>query len=161
MTKVFLDTEFTSPCQHAELISLALVTEDGAELYAELSDYTRENVSTWAWENVMIHLSGDNRLTRAHLAEQIREFLRPYDRVEIWADCCSYDWVLFCELFGGSAGLPPNVFANPFDLLTLFVIKGYDPSVDRQEFSNVRGTRHHALMDAKVTRACFVRLSAH
>jgi hypothetical protein len=35
---VFLDTEFTDLTQGAELISLALVCEDGRYLYAELTD---------------------------------------------------------------------------------------------------------------------------
>ena len=108
MTAVFLDTEFTSPCQHAQLISLALVSEDGAEFYAELTDYAKENVSGWVWENVMPHLSGLNPITRSQLAEQIRQFLTRFEHVEIWADCCSYDWVLFCELYSGPAGLPAN-----------------------------------------------------
>jgi hypothetical protein len=158
MTAVFLDTEFTNPCQHAQLISLALVTEHGAEFYAELTDYTRENVSDWVWENVMPHLSGENRITRLQLAEQIRQFLAPFERVEIWADCCSYDWVLFCELYGGPAGLPANIFGNPFDLQTLFIARGFDARINRLEFCGVRGTRHHALVDARVGRACFARL---
>jgi hypothetical protein len=160
MTAVFLDTEFTSPCQHAQLISLALVSEDGAEFYAELTDYAKENVSGWVWENVMPHLSGLNPITRSQLAEQIRQFLTRFEHVEIWADCCSYDWVLFCELYGGPAGLPPNIFGNPFDLQTLFVARGFDARIDRQEFSGVRGTPHHALVDARVGRACFTRLKA-
>ena len=55
------------------------INRSGAELYAQLSDYTRENVSGWVWENVMPHLSGDNRITRPELAQQIRDFLKAYE----------------------------------------------------------------------------------
>jgi hypothetical protein len=159
MTKVFLDTEFTNPCQSAELISLALVAEDGAELYAEFDDYNPENVSAWVWENVFPHLNGEKRINRGQLRDRICAFLRPYESVELWADCCAFDWVLFCELFGGPGGLPQNIFGNPFDIQTCFVLRGVSPRINRQEFSGVWGPRHHALWDARVGKACFEKLA--
>ena len=39
---VFLDTEFTD-FTSPDLISIALVAEDGREFYAELDDYQRDN----------------------------------------------------------------------------------------------------------------------
>lgn len=43
---VFLDTEFTDFAKH-DLISLALVTEDGREFYAERTDYRKNECSAF------------------------------------------------------------------------------------------------------------------
>lgn len=42
---VFLDTEFSDLVQ-IDLISIALVAEDGHEFYAERTDYLKENCNT-------------------------------------------------------------------------------------------------------------------
>jgi hypothetical protein len=81
--------------------------------------------------------------------------------VEIWSDCLSYDWVLFNDLFGSAFDIPKNVYYIPFDICTLFKIKGIDPDISREEFidNSVDGVKHHALYDAKVIKACFDKLN--
>ena len=44
MTKIFFDTEFTGLHQKTTLISIGLVSEDGREFYAELTDYDKSQV---------------------------------------------------------------------------------------------------------------------
>ena len=48
---VFLDTEFTD-FTWPNLISLALVSEDGREFYAERTDYHRDDCSQFVRDNV-------------------------------------------------------------------------------------------------------------
>lgn len=42
--KVFFDTEFTGLHQKTTLISIACITEDGKEFYAEFTDYDEAQV---------------------------------------------------------------------------------------------------------------------
>jgi hypothetical protein len=77
-------------------------------------------------------------------------------KLEMWSDCYAYDWVLFCELFGGAFGVPDCVYYIPFDLATLFKLKGIDPDINREVFAEwAGGTKHNALHDAKVIKACY------
>lgn len=52
---VFLDTEFTR-MDRPNLISLALVTEDGLEFYAERTDYDPRQCSEFVRERVLPQL---------------------------------------------------------------------------------------------------------
>ena len=56
--------------------------------------------------------------------------------------------------------MPDNVCYIPFDICTLFKIKGIDPDINREEFINnsIKGKKHNSLYDAKVIRACYKKL---
>jgi hypothetical protein len=175
--KVFFDTEFTGLHQNTTLISIGLVAEDGRSFYAELTDYDQSQVDDWIRKNVIdnlmirdydtncdyhpyadqVKLSGDKEEV-AFCLEHWLHILN--DSIEMWSDCLAYDWVLFCELFGGAFKIPENVYYIPFDIATLFKVNGIDPDVNREEFSNLPGgLKHNALWDAQVIKACYERLS--
>jgi hypothetical protein len=164
MTRIFFDTEFTGCRQHTTLISIGCVAEGGETFYAELTDYDRGQVDAWIETHVLDHLNpsaaswiGDRPSTSAQLARWLVRF----DRVEMWADCLAYDWVLFCELFGGALGVPQNVSSIPFDLATLLKLKGIDPDMDREQFCGLAGKsafKHNALWDARVVKACYEKV---
>lgn len=166
---VYFDTEFTGLHQNTTLISIGCVTEDGQEWYAELTDYDSRQLNIWLNQNVIAHLWYETGLPdrtpegqiyvkgkRAYIAEELHAWLSQWKSVEMWSDCLAYDWVLFCELFGGAFGIPKNVYYIPFDLATLFKVKGIDPDVNREEYAGLTGgTKHTALWDAKVIKACY------
>ena len=177
--KVFFDTEFTGLHQKTSLISIGCVTEDDRTFYAEVEDYDRKQINDWISKNVIPGLimadkehnyreldeRGRNikvRGTSAYVAEMLKEWLSPFDPVEIWSDCLAYDWVLFCELFGGAFDIPKNIYYIPFDLSTLLHLKGMDPDVNREEFAGMspdsRIYKHNALYDAQVIKACYDKL---
>jgi len=76
---------------------------------------------------------------------------------EIWSDCLSYDWVLFNQLWDGALNVPACVYYIPFDICTLFKIKGVDPDINREKFSEMTkdAEKHNALWDAQVIKACY------
>lgn len=180
--KVFFDMEFTGLHQCTSPISLGLVSESGEEFYAEFTDYDRGQVDERVEENVIQHLylgkdgyeyeskesspflpfssceSHDLKLSGARVLvmNRLRHWLAQFSSVEMWGDCLAYDWVLFCELFGGE--LPRNVSYIPFDICTLFWVKGVDPDTEREKFSGMTGTKHNALHDARVIKACHEKL---
>lgn len=80
-------------------------------------------------------------------------------KLEMWSDCLAYDWVLFCELFGGAMSIPDCVYYIPFDLATLFRVKGIDPDINREEYAGLSGNKHNALWDAQIIKACCEKLN--
>ena len=183
MTKIFLDTEFTGLHQHTTLISVGLAAENGNVFYAELTDYNKTQADEWIRLNVLPLLSGNLACdafsdaqptvlcggTRQEVSLALRRWLARYggkNSVEIWADVLAWDWVLFCELFGGAMMLPEQVFYIPFDLSTLLKLKGVGPETIREELGEERWThpilnlaKHHALYDALLEKDIFENIN--
>jgi 3'-5' exoribonuclease-like protein len=180
---IFFDLEFTGLHQKTTLVSLGCISEDGREFYAEATDYDRSQVSPWIRENVIENLIfksdkvtdkpiynniNDGKLItiysdREHIAGLFREWISQFGPVEFWGDCLAYDWVVFCELFevineDTAERLPRNIFYIPFDICTLMKVKGIDPDISREIFSGRNLSRHNALDDARIIRACYERL---
>lgn len=174
VTKIFLDSEFTSLRQDTTLISIGLISENGKSFYAEFNDYNQDLIDSdpWLIENVINNLLYNTEYFKS-VADKViygntiqvrialKEWLRQFDQIEIWSDCLAYDWVLFNDLFGRYYGsLPKNVSYIPFDICTLMKIKGIDPDINREEFINnsVIGKKHNSLYDARVIKACYEKL---
>lgn len=182
--KIFFDTEFTGLEKNTDLLSIGFVTEDDRTFYAEFNDYDRNKIDDWIYENVIKNFTipktdkfkgereyyWENTLTEGYsvrlrgnkkdIETALRRWLKQFDNVEIWSDCLAYDWVLFNDIFGHAFNIPENVYYIPFDICTLFKIKGVDPDISREEFieNNVEGKKHNALYDARVIRECYNKL---
>lgn len=179
-TKIFFDTEFTGLHQKTTLISIGLVSEDGKTFYAELTDYDKKQIDGWLQENVIDNLSLDDmkdgvtdykdkdnikfKGSMKQLKTTLKKWLDSFGDVEIWSDCLGYDWVLFCEIFGGALSLPKNIYYIPFDICTVFYDKGVDPDVSREDFAEIKKgddkdvKKHNALWDAQIIKKCFDNL---
>ena len=170
--KVFFDTEFTGLHKNTSLISIGLVTESGDTFYAEFTDYDKSQLNDWLRNNVINNLiipdeHGKQLVNtfkgnKEYIHEKLKTWLQNYRNVEIWSDCLAYDWVLFNDIFGTAFDIPKNVYYIPFDICTLFKIKGVDPDINREEFADLTLTeetkKHNALWDAKVIKACYEKL---
>lgn len=158
---IYFDTEFTGLHQHTTLISIGMVADDGRTIYCELNDYDQAQVDDWLRENVIRHLYrqgttleipreakdsvfGDKQAVRRSLQSWLYyQSSRGTEQIEMWSDCLAYDWVLFCDLFGGAPSIPESVYYIPFDLATLFKLKGIDPDINREEFAGMVGGNKH------------------
>ncbi|EJI1280455.1 TPA: 3'-5' exoribonuclease [Vibrio vulnificus] len=180
--RLFLDTEFTGLKQDAELLSLALVDEHGRAFYAECQARYGASVDKWIVEHVLAHTrwlslpscapsewlqEGEVRYgfdSDENIAHQLKHWLSQYERVELWADCPAYDWVLFCQLFGGSQYLPRPLSYVVNDFATLLTLQGLDPLLPRISLlapnQQPQGQPHNALYDARLLKACFTQLIA-
>ena len=109
--------------------------------------------------------------TMENLKTELTEWLEQFKDIEIWSDTLAYDWVLFNEIFGHAFNIPKNIYYIPFDLATLFKIKGIDPDISREEFAHVENMKlangkypekesdiekHNALFDALIIRQCYL-----
>lgn len=177
---LFYDSEFTGLHQTTTLISLGMVAEDGRAFYAEFNDYDRSQCDPWIRDNVLAHTRWINQpdATTGQWREQaltlcygdsasirtaLQTWLAQFERIEIWADCPAWDWVLLCELFGGAFHIPQQIYYLPFDLVTLFKAQGLDPDTDRASFAGSAASgplqqRHNALYDAQILRGCYRKL---
>lgn len=182
--RVYFDTEFTGLHQDTTLVSIGCVAENGRTFYAEFTDYDRGQVDDWLRNNVLTHIqwpeyhlpesdveahfSYDQYPAcvwgfgkREHVADFLADWLQEFGPVEMWSDCLAYDWVLFCQLFGGAFGIPKNVYYIPFDLATLLKVNGVDPDVSREQYAGLTdGPKHNALWDAQVIKACYEKAQA-
>ena len=181
MEKIFFDTEFTGLHQDTSLISIGCVSEEGYTFYATLKDYDRKQVDEWIKKNVLANLlytEGDQDfgvinitdakgirskrhygITTPECKDLLLEWLRQFgDDVVMWSDCLAYDWVLFCQLFGGAMKVPSFINYIPRDICTLFEVKGVDPDIDRVAYAGIKEVKHNALADALLIKACYKKL---
>ena len=100
------------------------------------------------------------QLNKEEIKEALTIWLSQFEEVEMWSDCLAYDWVLFCDIFGGAFSIPKNIYYIPFDICTLFKVKGIDPDVSRESFANMTddSRKHNALWDAEVIAECYSKL---
>ena len=183
--KCFFDTEFTGLHKNTTLISIGIIDENGRSFYAEFTDYAHNQVDEWVQKNVIGNLiltdMTPNTIKfsegmetkyvkgcKKFIAKELdfwHQYIYPNYKtiqLEMWSDCLAYDWVLFNDIFGTAFDIPKNVYYIPFDICTLFKLKGIDPDINREEFSQLTLTeeavKHNALWDAKVIKACYERL---
>lgn len=177
-TEIFFDTEFTGLHQKTTLISIGLVSECGKSFYAEFTDYDESQIDDWLQENVVNNLCLDFLDNNADISKwrikgnsneiksALEVWIAQFENIEIWSDCLSYDWVLFNQIFGHAFSIPENVYYIPFDICTLFKVKGIDPDISREDFAKdylekndfELAKKHNAMWDAYVIRACYKRL---
>jgi hypothetical protein len=173
--KIFFDSEFTGLHQHTTLISIGFVDVNKKSFYAEFDDYCVDQVDDWLNDNVICNLKyselsnfieeqgrgnivckGNSLFIKNHLSN----WFSNYSDIEMWSDCLSYDWVLFNNIFGTAFDIPKNVYYIPFDICTLFKIKGIDPDINREEFCGLNNfsEKHNALWDARIIKSCYDKL---
>lgn len=177
VTRLYYDSEFTGLRQNTTLISLALVSDQGETFYAEFSDYETAQVDDWIHKNVIQNcqwLDGQSKPfahtkngsveifgTRSDITRALKNWLTRFEKIEIWADCPAWDWVLFCELFGGAQSLPSQIHYMPGDLATLLRAKKIDPDIPREQLAKLDSdntNKHNALWDAQLLQRCVEKL---
>lgn len=183
MTKLFFDTEFTGLHQNTTLVSIGIVSDCGKTFYAELVDYDKEQVDDWLQKNVIdkLYLNPDEQQmtepsdnwvvcgNKVYVTMRLKYWLEQFESIQIWSDCLSYDWVLFCQLFGHAFNIPKNIYYIPFDICPLLLEKVGNADINREEYAGNMievndahnwgtGSKHNALWDAYVIKACYNRL---
>jgi hypothetical protein len=107
--RFFLDTEFHEDGVTIDLISIALVCEDGRELYLVSNEFNYHRavaMNPWLVLNVFAKLPPkETWIPRRAIRETILDFIGP-DKPEFWAYFADYDWVVLCQLFGKMIDLP-------------------------------------------------------
>ena len=152
---VFLDTEFTQ-FEVPELISIALVAEDGREFYAESTSYTRDKCSGFVRETVVPllgRLPGAACTSKEELAERLSAWFQGLGESSIVVYDFATDWHLLAAAMRGRESTSPiNQYAAALHL------NGY--TICHPEFEKAQRAvytpdwpLHHALADARALMA--------
>lgn len=168
MSRYFLDAEFIEDGVTIDLISLGIVCEDGREFYAEnedcdlnaANDWVKANVLPWLWHQIEDPTEAEEfaraggsggLLSRPDFADQVRQFMEPatHGKPEIWTYYGSYDWVVFCQLFGKMIDLPKG-----FPMFTMD-IKQFAVMLGNTELPKQDSAEHHALNDARWNKQAY------
>jgi len=183
ITKLFFDTEFTGLRQDTTLISIGIVSDNNKIFYAEFTDYNQKHIDEdeWLKDNVISNLifksddqvssiDYDNMFIKGcsyYIKTKLKLWLKMFNKIEMWSDCLAYDWVLFNNIFEHALKIPKNIYYIPFDICTLFKIKGIDPDISREEFTNninielpgkFKNKKHNSLYDAFIIKNCYNKL---
>jgi len=134
------------------------LVNDSKLLRVELRD-NKNNIAQYISDWLQHILGG--QLFWVNYKERKRQELITEPSIEIWSDCLSYDWVLFCQLFGHAFNIPKCIYYIPFDICTMFKLAGIDPDISREEFVGALYgiDKHNSLYDAKIIKACYDKLS--
>jgi hypothetical protein len=168
--RYYFDTEFLDDGdnQRIVLISIALVCDDGRELYLVSNEFDYDEVKRddWMRENVLKQLPPTLDMTvssfpyppsplwrtREQIRDAIIEFVKDPgndEKVEFWAFFASYDWVLFAQLFGKMINMPKHFPWLVNDLKTWAKHTGFTGKFKEL----LPNTGHHdALCDARWNR---------
>lgn len=179
--RIYLDAEFIEDGRTIDLISIALVTDDGHEYYAVNRDMPVRRIRKhpWLMENVVPGLpkgSGDLRNTmsrrwlfhygdpavkrRETIAREVHAFIRDaghrdeFGEVELWADFGAYDHVVLAQLYGPMILLPAEIPMFTHDLQQEQRRLQWVPRVHGRAMSVPAQTNdvHNALADARHNR---------
>ena len=149
MSDYFFDTEFyeSGPDNPIQFISIGIVSEDGDEYYAVSSEFDENSLSDWLKENVVpiLGVPPEKRKTIEQIKNEILSFLGDDEDPVFIADYCSYDWVVFCQLFGTMMDLPDHFPKFCLDVQQFKKQIKYDGDLPEQG----EGGEHNALSDAK------------
>lgn len=159
----FLDTEFDEDGRTIELISIALVREDGSSLYCVSNQFDPDRCNEWVKANVLPHLPPRHLwIPRAEIRQQVLDALLTNhvrgdtaDKPEIWGYFSDYDWVVFCQLFGRMVDLPRGFPMWCRDLKQLME----SSCVTKDQLPPQTGTAHDALEDARWIREAYLHIT--
>ena len=142
--KYFIDCEFLEDGKTIDLISIAVVAEDGCEYFAVSREFDRNRAEAnpWLAKNVLPYLPPRNDYwkLRIQIAAELVKFVG--ESPEFWGDYASYDWVALCQLYGRMIDLPKGWPMFIKDVQQLKV----DAGIKEFKYSNPQ--EHNAIFDA-------------
>lgn len=121
--KYWYDSEFLEDGKTIDLISIAIVAEDGREYYAVVKDADWDRIleDKWLMKNVVSQLPDPDDKTnpwkpKAQIADEVKEFLLFDKKPKLWAWYSAYDHVALCQLWGKMIDLPQGIPMFTHDL---------------------------------------------
>lgn len=161
--RYFLDTEFIERPHTIDLLSIALVCEDGRSIYRVSSDADRDAASDWVKEHVLPRLHAapfvpeDVLAPREKIASDLLAFIKAKDgEPEFWTWYGDYDWVVFCWLFGCMVDLPQGFPMFALDLRQTV----WQFNVPRGALAPKPSVEHNAWHDAMWLRDSWIAAQA-
>lgn len=139
--KLFIDCEFNE--FGGDLISMALVADDGQEFYEVLNLENDEKYGSWVFANVVPWLNKDP-ITKEAFQRKLWMFLNQWEEVHIVAD-----WPDDIKYFCMSLITGPGMSINTPLKMTM--------QIDRQLSTETSKIMHNALEDARAIRHSWLK----
>jgi hypothetical protein len=156
---IFLDTEFTDFVGPV-LISIALVSEDGREFYAERTDYPQNECSQFVCETVLPLLGQvpGAACNRIELACRLRAWFEALPEPTTVVYDFELDWILMVDAFlGPNHSQPPDNVGEKLALSQHTITHPvFDQALNRT--FTLDFPQHHALADARALMAGYLAL---
>ena len=169
--KYFVDTEFIELNGKLDLLSIALVAEDGREFYAKNVEANFSAGSDWLRENVYSDLDlvvktvatkqfgsgrfiapkdySDSWYSRLQIKDLLIDFLaeEEYGKAEFYGYYAACDFICLYQLFGTLIEFPYQQYITDIKALQDFLgLPDFPPQVEN---------KHHALADARWIKDCY------
>ena len=157
--RYFIDAEFMEDGRSIDLLSFAIVAEDGRSLYLENAEADHSKANEFVRAHVLPRLMAPNvpagqvAMPRETIAAHVLQFVGE-DKPEFWGYYAAYDWVALCQLFGPMVALPKGWPMYCRDVKQLCDQLGNPELPTRPEDA------HNALADAKWTADALAYLEA-
>jgi len=150
-----LDTEFDERAgdgvAQIQLISVAVIAQDGRELYMENAgyDWDQDGIDPWLIANVRPHMrGGEYALTAEQMRERATAFFAGDNQIEMWAYYADYDWVALCSIFGRMVDI--KTFCPGMPKLCLDLKQAVlDAGIPKSDLPEQDGDEHDALADCR------------
>lgn len=147
--RYFLDTEFYDDGKSLELISIGIVNQFDDTYYAINSDFEESHFDPWLTKNVKKYFperSDPVWKPKSQIRDEIKSFITvPFP--QFWCDFGSWDWVIFCHIFGKMLDVPEGYPNHCLD------VQQWRIQSKLKHFPIVNTSKHHALADAKECKA--------
>ena len=99
------------------------------------------------------------------IKQELTQWLKQFNSVELVSDVCYYDMVLFADIFGHAFNLPNNVGSACYDInqsisdyYKIDINKAFDMSrevIVKEAGKEINGDKHNSLYDAKVIKEIY------
>lgn len=169
--RIFIDTEFVEDGITIDLVSIALVAEDGREMYAVSNQFDQAKLLANPWlatnvwpslptvkhgKDVTCRCINGNRYghldldhpdvrSRKQIARMVQDFVLATPDPHLWAYYAAYDHVAVAQLFGPMSQLPDGIPMQTDDLVTEAKRLGLTPA----DLPPQPDGLHNALADAR------------
>lgn len=146
--RYFLDTEFIEDGKTIDLISIGIINQRGDTFYKVSNEFDESKASQWVKDNVLPNLGNERRVSKLEIKLALLDYIGA-GKPEFWGYYNSYDWVVFCQIFGTMMDLPKGWPMYCKDIKQLCSSLG-NPRLPEQG----KGL-HNALADAEWTKQAY------
>ncbi|NNH72176.1 polyadenylate-specific 3'-exoribonuclease AS [Nocardia uniformis] len=158
--RYFYDCEFIEDGITIDLVSIAVVCEDGREFYAVSTEFDKSKAGPFVRRNVLPKLPQPTSplwRSRERIRDDLYKFLVPRTGVEpeMWAWVSAYDHVALCQLWGSMVDLPNTLPRYTNELRQHWEQHGRPP------LPPIPADAHDALADARHNFAKFEAIEAY
>lgn len=157
-----IDAEFIESDREIDLVSLAIVGDDGSEFYAVSTEHDPTPANDFVRTNVLPQLEPSSDpawMSRSAIRSRLIDFIGDVTpRFWAWGGL-PYDWLVVAQLFDLEDRVPDRWRYTGYDITQLAAVQGFrlDPPDDR--LPPAPSNAHHALADARWARQILTDLA--